>query len=130
EHGSAATGASGPAGHDHGGAGTAGSGGDDHSSGGPASPGGGDHHHDPASAGVPPPADAPQGTWTELRYGPFVIPPAGAGGEADHADIAVPTLAKPCTNCFLLQFQPDLIFADGSEANLDSGMMMHHAVLF
>jgi hypothetical protein len=77
-----------------------------------------------------PPSAAPQGTWTEMRYGPFVIPPAGAGGDADHADIAVPTMAKPCTNCFLLQFQPDLVFSDGSPANLDAGMMLHHAVLF
>jgi hypothetical protein len=121
DHGAAAAGgASAPAGHDHGG------------SAGPA-PGGvpGDHQHEPGAAGGAPPAiDAPQGTWTELRYGPFVIPPAGAGGDANHTDIAVPTLAKPCTNCFLLQLQPDLIFSDGSPANLDSGMMLHHAVLF
>jgi hypothetical protein len=126
-------------GHTHSGA--TGAGGRDHSGptggdgggpgGGPAA--GGDHHPEPP-AGAPPsgaaPPDAPQGTWADLRYGPFVIPPAGAGGDARHADIAVPSLAKPCTNCFLLQLQPDLVYADGRSANLDTGMMLHHAVLF
>src|SRR5581483_7606336 len=123
------------AGHDHGdptaGGATAGdpdSGGHGHH----AEPAAGDgHHHDPASAGpAGPPSDAPQGTWADVRYGPFVIPPEQAGGGAQHADIAVPSLAKPCTSCFLLQFQPDLVYADGTAANLDTGMMLHHAVLF
>ena len=92
--------------------------------------------HRPDSPGAPPSAppapgpQAPQGTWAELRYGPFVITPAGAGGDADHANIAVPSLPKPCSNCFLLEFQPELVYADGTPANLDTGMMLHHAVLF
>jgi len=132
--------AAGVAAHDHGpaapagqGGQSAGSGGHDHDGTGgsdPSAGAAGDHHHDGAADAAPPVTDAPQGTWTEMRYGPFVIPPAGAGGDANHADIAVPTLARPCSNCFLLQLQPDLIFSDGSPANLDSGMMLHHAVLF
>jgi hypothetical protein len=93
----------------------------------------GDHPHaSPAqpSAAEPPGPEAPQGTWAELRYGPFVVTPAGAGGDADHANIAVPSLPKPCSNCFLLEFQPELVYADGTPANLDTGMMLHHAVLF
>jgi hypothetical protein len=62
--------------------------------------------------------------------GPFVIPPEGAGGGADHANIAVPSIGKPCTNCFLQELQPDLVYADNSSANLDTGMMLHHAVFF
>ncbi|HVW33123.1 MAG TPA: hypothetical protein VHL53_11330 [Acidimicrobiia bacterium] len=142
-----------PAGHDHGaGAIQPGATGHDHGAGGPAAiePGtagnqapGHDHSAGPAAGpdpsgpaagghdhGAGAAADAPQGTWTEVRYGPFVIPPAGAGGDADHADIAVPTMAKPCTNCFLLQLEPDLVYADGTPANLDTGMMLHHAVMF
>jgi hypothetical protein len=84
----------------------------------------------PQSPTAPPGPEAPQGTWAELRYGPFVVTPAGAGGDADHANIAVPSLAKPCSNCFLLEFQPELVYADGTPANLDTGMMLHHAVLF
>ena len=124
DHGSTGTpGAAGPAVHDHGSTGGSGE----------AAPAGatGDHHHDPGTTGgAPPVPDGPQGTWTELRYGPFVGTPAGAGGDADHANIAVPTLQKPCTNCFLQQFEPDLVYADGTPANLDTGMMIHHAVLF
>ncbi len=41
-----------------------------------------------------------------------------------------PASPKPCTNCFLLEFQPDLVYADGTSANLDTGMMLHHAVFF
>ncbi|HKY76370.1 MAG TPA: hypothetical protein VJS45_09530 [Acidimicrobiia bacterium] len=81
----------------------------------------------PHSPAAPPGPEAPQGTWAELRYGPFVVTPAGAGGDAD---VAVPSLAKPCTNCFLLEFQPELVYADGTPANLDTGIMLHHAVLF
>ncbi|HEX6382949.1 MAG TPA: hypothetical protein VF180_17135 [Acidimicrobiia bacterium] len=93
----------------------------------------GDHPHPspaPHSPAAPPGPEAPQGTWAELRYGPFVVTPAGAGGDADHANVAVPSLAKPCSNCFLLEFQPELVYADGTPANLDTGMMLHHAVLF
>ena len=92
-----------------------------------------DHPHGspgPQSPAAPPGPEAPRGTWAELRYGPFVVTPAGAGGDADHANIAVPSLPKPCTNCFLLELQPELVYADGTPANLDTGMMLHHAVLF
>jgi stress up-regulated protein Nod 19 len=93
---------------------------------------GGHQHTSPAAGnpGSPPGPDAPQGTWADLRYGPFVVTPAGAGGDADHANVAIPSLAKPCSNCFLLEFKPDLVYADGTPANLDTGMMLHHAVLF
>jgi hypothetical protein len=94
----------------------------------------GDHPHaeapatgSPASPSGP---DAPQGTWAEMRYGPFALPPAGAGGDADHANVALPSLPKPCSNCFIQEFAPDLVYADGKSANLDTGLMLHHAVLF
>jgi hypothetical protein len=38
-------------------------------------------------------------------------------------------LATPCTNCFLTAFEPDLVYADGSRANFDTGAMLHHAVV-
>jgi hypothetical protein len=65
-----------------------------------------------------------------MRYGPFALPPAGAGGDADHANVALPSLPKPCSNCFISEFVPDLVYADGTSANLDTGLMLHHAVLF
>jgi hypothetical protein len=93
-----------------------------------------DHPHDGApangSAASPSGPDAPHGTWAEMRYGPFALPPAGAGGDADHANVALPSLPKPCSNCFIQEFVPDLVYADGTSANLDTGLMLHHAVLF
>ena len=32
---------------------------------------------------------------TLVRYGPFVLPPAGRGGDLDHANIFMPNVAKP-----------------------------------
>ena len=112
-----------------------------HGHGGPSTTGPAEHQHaapagaagPPAPGSSPPPpagADAPKGTWTEVRYGPFVVTPAGAGGDADHANVGVPSLQKPCSNCFVQEFVPDLVYADGTSANLDTGMMLHHAVMF
>jgi hypothetical protein len=88
---------------------------------------GADHGHDPA----PRPAPAPvPGEVTAVRWGPFVLPPAGAGGDADHADVVIPDGPKPCTGCYLVGIEPDLVYADGTSANLDTGVMLHHAVFF
>jgi hypothetical protein len=95
---------------------------------GSAPDGSGEHRHDPPVTASP--VSGPEGTWGEIRVGPFVIPPESAGGGADHANIAVPSIRKPCTNCFLQELEPDLVYADGASANLDTGMMLHHAVFF
>ena len=67
---------------------------------------------------------------TTVRYGPFVLPPAGRGGDMDHANVVVPNLPKPCEDCFIVRAEPDLVYDDGTPANLDTGLMLHHAVLF
>jgi hypothetical protein len=68
-------------------------------------------------------------TYTKVvRYGPFTIP---AGADADPGMIhnrlmfAVP---RPCLDCFITGFKPDLVYADGTRANMDTGPMLHHAV--
>ncbi len=100
-------------------------------SGGPAAPG---HDHGagpaPSAAPSPSPAPAPPGEPSVVRWGPFILPPAGAGGDADHANVVVPDGPKPCTGCYLVGVEPDLVYADGRSANLDSGVMLHHAVFF
>jgi hypothetical protein len=50
------------------------------------------------------------------------------GGET-HVSVVVPTLPPACGDCYLTSMRPDLTFADGSSANLDRGLMLHHAVL-
>ncbi len=37
---------------------------------------------------------------------------------------------KPCTDCQLVLAIPNLVYADGSDANMDSGPMLHHFVLY
>lgn len=66
----------------------------------------------------------------EVRYGPFGLAPAGAGGDLDHANVVLPNVEKPCEDCFILDAVPDLVYADGTSANLDTGVMLHHAVFF
>jgi stress up-regulated protein Nod 19 len=70
------------------------------------------------------------GTLSEIRYGPFGLAPAGAGGDLDHANVAMPNVPKPCDDCFILSAEPDLVYPDGTSANLDTGVMLHHAVFF
>ena len=89
------------------------------------------------AAPAPPPdhgpdhgADPGQVTASAVRWGPFLLPPAGAGGDADHANVVIPDGPKPCTDCYLVGIEPDLVYADGTSANLDTGMMLHHAVFF
>jgi hypothetical protein len=35
---------------------------------------------------------------------------------------------RPCIDCYITQFAPDLVYTDGSRATLDNGAMLHHAV--
>jgi hypothetical protein len=38
-------------------------------------------------------------------------------------------VARPCVDCHIIAFTPDLVYADGTRANMDSGPMLHHMVL-
>jgi len=94
------------------------------------------HADHPAEPGSPAPgavgasAPVPAGEVTEVRYGPFALGPAGAGGDSELGNMVLPNVPKPCDDCFILAAEPDLIYADGSSANLDTGVMLHHAVFF
>jgi hypothetical protein len=64
-----------------------------------------------------------------VLYGPFTIP---AGTEADpgmiHNKLKL-AVRRPCTDCFITKFRPDLIDAATREStNMDDGPMLHHAV--
>jgi len=39
-------------------------------------------------------------------------------------------LPAPCSNCYLTDFVPSLVYANGTNANFDDGTMLHHFVLF
>jgi hypothetical protein len=102
-------------------------GGDEHS----------DHHTGPAEAD---PMAGP-GNISTMRVGPFPIPPS-LPVDAPHTTPLLPMAAPgklnllpimgiepPCTDCYILGAQPDLVYKDGSPANLDTGPMLHHAVV-
>lgn len=72
----------------------------------------------------PPPV---KGIKATVRYGPFVLPPASMGGEA-HYNRILQNIAKPCSDCYLVKVTPNLEYADGTPANLNTGAMLHHAV--
>jgi hypothetical protein len=64
-----------------------------------------------------------------VRYGPYTIP----GGTHDAPGMIHNRLSfavqRPCVDCHITSFKPDLVYADGTRANLDTGPMLHHFVL-
>ncbi len=72
-------------------------------------------------------------TTRSVDYGPYTIP-AGGGDPHDHdtmgqiANRITTNVAKPCTGCTIVGFRPDLVYSDGTRANLDTGPMLHHAM--
>jgi hypothetical protein len=72
------------------------------------------------------------GTLVEARYGPYTV---NANSQVHNAlNFSAPA---PCTNCYITDIVPNLIYdggspdghADGTTANLDTNVMMHHFVL-
>jgi len=76
-----------------------------------------------ASAATAPPA----GEVTTVRLGPFVLPPAPLG--AAHQNRVLPSVPKPCADCWITGVEPRVVYPDGSRADMDSGVMLHHLVI-
>jgi Stress up-regulated Nod 19 len=76
------------------------------------------------------PAGATAATYTKVvRYGPYTIPAGTAstpGMVHNKLSLAVP---RPCLDCYITSFTPDLVYADGTPATMDMGAMLHHFVL-
>jgi hypothetical protein len=72
-------------------------------------------------------------TTKTIEYGPYTIP-AGSGDPHDHDSMGqiknkiVTNISKPCTSCTLIGVTPDLVYTNGSKANLNTGPMLHHAM--
>jgi hypothetical protein len=73
------------------------------------------------------PAQAATSTKT-VRYGPFTIPAGTATDPGMVHNKLLLGVARPCVDCHITAFKPDLVYGDGTRANLDSGPMLHHAV--
>lgn len=73
-------------------------------------------------------------TETTVRVGPIIARPhsdtgGGEHGHGTHTTIAAP-FQPPCVDCYVTSIKPDLAHVDGATANYDTGVMLHHAVLF
>jgi hypothetical protein len=73
------------------------------------------------------PSDASGATDKTVRYGPFTIPAGTATDPATVSDLRF-RVSRPCTECYITSFKPDVVYADGSSATMDTGPMLHHAV--
>ena len=76
------------------------------------------------------PAAAHAATYTKVvRYGPFTLPAATdphAGSSTSQLRFAV---RRPCTDCYITSFTPDLVYEDGTPATMADGAMIHHVVM-
>lgn len=69
---------------------------------------------------------------TTVEYGPFTIPAAeeGMDGHGAHEGGVQLNVEKPCEDCFITGFDPTMTYADGTEAHVNTGPMLHHFVMF
>ncbi|MFI2371706.1 hypothetical protein [Streptomyces sp. NPDC018833] len=65
---------------------------------------------------------------TTVRYGPFTIPATDGHDHGGTGNRIKFNVQKPCDDCFITGFKPNLVYADGSNANVNTGPMLHHAV--
>ncbi|MES9542033.1 MULTISPECIES: hypothetical protein [unclassified Actinomadura] len=84
----------------------------------------------PATAQAAPAEPVAQAQTVTLRYGPYTIPKAANGEHGELPNQIAVDVAKPCESCFVTGFKPNLVYADGSNANINTGPMLHHAVIF
>ncbi|MFE5754605.1 hypothetical protein ACFQ7M_35760 [Streptomyces massasporeus] len=66
---------------------------------------------------------------TTVRYGPFTIPAASGHDHGESGNRLSLNVQKPCDDCFITGFKPNLVYADGSNANVNTGPMLHHMVM-
>jgi len=73
------------------------------------------------------PSEASAATERTIRYGPFTIPAGTATAPASSSYLRL-GVSRPCTECDITSFKPDLVYADGFRATMETGPMLHHAV--
>jgi Stress up-regulated Nod 19 len=68
-------------------------------------------------------------TYTKaVRYGPFALP-AGTATSPGHLNNRLMfAVRRPCADCFITSFKPNLVYEDGTRATMETGPMLHHAV--
>jgi hypothetical protein len=64
------------------------------------------------------------GQLVRSTYSTFTVP---ANGELHNVPMSV---TPPCTNCRITDMVPNLVFTNGSTANMQDGLLLHHFVIF
>src|SRR5687768_7817110 len=64
------------------------------------------------------------GQLVRSTYGTFTVP---ANGQLHNVPMSIDA---PCTNCRITDMVPNLVFTNGSTANIQDGLMLHHFVIF
>lgn len=76
-----------------------------------------------------PPGGGQPGTKT-VRYGPFTVPAAAPGRMGMLSNNLAFNVEKPCSDCYITRMQAGLVNPDGTTANVDQGLWLHHMVMF
>src|SRR3954449_3864633 len=69
------------------------------------------------------------GTLKKAMYGPFTIPAASSASSPGQLHNVLTTEPAPCTDCRITDMVPNLVYADGTTANMNNGVLLHHVVL-
>ncbi len=62
----------------------------------------------------------------KIRYGPFTVPEMSVNNAMK--DFTVPVAEKPCTDCLVTWIQAGLEYPNGTVANANNGLWLHHTV--
>jgi hypothetical protein len=80
--------------------------------------------------GLVPARPAQAATYTQkVNYGPFTIPAGTQTTPGMLHNKLMFGVARPCIDCHITAFTPDLVYPDGTRATMDDGAMLHHFVL-
>jgi hypothetical protein len=63
-----------------------------------------------------------------VRYGPYTIPGGTMEAPGTVSNRLSFLVTRPCVDCYITSYTPNLVYGDGTTANLDSGPMLHHVV--
>jgi len=83
-----------------------------------------------ACTGNPPPTPPTQPGTVTLKYGPFSIPGSTKDKMGMIENNFAFNVARPCSNCFITGMQAGLLNDQGAPANVNTGLWLHHMVMF
>ena len=70
------------------------------------------------------------GTLKKGMYGPFTIPAASSPSNPGQLHNILTSEPAPCTDCRITDMVPNLVYADGTTANMNNGVLLHHVVFY